>query len=110
MTSKGTREGRMNIANLLHFQYALTPGETRVAILISDGLSYAEIAAPAHLDAYRPHAHQRNPSKARSPLQRKGGGADSGSWGRAEKVSPVAGPGASSRARSAAGLPATGSR
>jgi DNA-binding CsgD family transcriptional regulator len=57
MMSKGTREGRSSIANLLHFHYGLTPGETRVAVLVADGLSYADIGARLRISTHTVHTH-----------------------------------------------------
>ena len=57
MTPKATRDGPTSIANLLHFRYGLTPGETRVAILVADGLSYADIAGRLRISTHTVHTH-----------------------------------------------------
>ncbi len=43
--------------NLLRSRFGLTVGETRVAILVADGLSYADIATRLRISVHTVHTH-----------------------------------------------------
>jgi DNA-binding CsgD family transcriptional regulator len=57
MRSKGSQEGKTSAANLMQSRFGLTPGEVRVAMLVSDGLSYADIAARLQISVHTVHTH-----------------------------------------------------
>ncbi|HTY40330.1 MAG TPA: helix-turn-helix transcriptional regulator [Thermoanaerobaculia bacterium] len=51
------RKGATSTPNLLRSRFGLTVGETRVAILVADGLSYAEIATRLRISIHTVHTH-----------------------------------------------------
>jgi DNA-binding CsgD family transcriptional regulator len=57
MSLMGQRTKGASTAALLRSQFALTAAEARVAVLIVDGLSYAEIAARLSISPHTVHTH-----------------------------------------------------
>jgi DNA-binding CsgD family transcriptional regulator len=57
MSPNTPRDRQTSVANVLHRDYGVTPAETRVAVLIADGLSYAEIADRLRISVHTVHTH-----------------------------------------------------
>ena len=57
MSPRGPADRKTSLANVLHREYKLTPGESRVAILVADGFSYADIADRLRISVHTVHTH-----------------------------------------------------